>query len=186
MATTIGNSQTALSVSRNMKRVDQFLWVDRRARVICGARKIVLLVSTTDYPWGSPCWPAEPVELADLSAQPLDSLRLFFAWLAQAPIYGAHVWSRARYKEIRKERLHKGKKWDEVLPDPIVRWANDRLASLSEGECCVDNYRVAKKGNTGQLRRYKSQKAFGCCGFCDVEEKGPDGAIYLLGFNYGH
>lgn len=62
-----------------------------------------------------------------------------------------------------------------------------KIAALAEGESCVDNDRVALKGNTAQTRRYMRQKSAGCCGFCDVEAVCPiDGKTYLLGFNCGH
>lgn len=79
------------------------------------------------------------------------------------------------------------KSWDQVLPREIVRWAEQALTRLEMDCDFVDNRRVALRGNTGQVRRYKAQRARGCCGFHDSEEVCPvDGKTYLLGFNFGH
>jgi hypothetical protein len=79
------------------------------------------------------------------------------------------------------------KDWSTVLPDNITLWASRRLNELSRDESCVDNYRVAKVGNTCQERRYRRQKNRGCCGFYDIVDLCPiDGKSYRLGFNYGH
>ena len=113
--------------------------------------------------------------------------KLFLEWCAQALERGSRDWAKDAYKTLRK--LHhesKAKEWDAVLPPAIVAWANGRLASAAEGEPCCDNWRVARVGNTAQVRRYKSQKKAGCCGFADFVEMGPDGKRYMLGFNYGH
>lgn len=81
------------------------------------------------------------------------------------------------------------KEWDTVLPDRIVMWASRRLQAIKNEmqESCVDNYRVARVGNTCQERRYRRNKKQGCCGFLDIIEMCPhDGLPYRLGFNYGH
>lgn len=97
-----------------------------------------------------------------------------------------------RYRIIKKlfrRQLNeaKTKEWEAVIRGPVADWADGRIQALADGELCVDNSRVALKGNTAQMRRYRRQKAAGCCGFCDVEEVCPvDGKTYLLGFNYGH
>ncbi len=79
------------------------------------------------------------------------------------------------------------KEWCDVLPDKIALWASRRLQEISRGESCVDNYRVARVGNTCQERRYRRSVKRGCCGFQDIIDVCPhDGLSYRLGFNYGH
>jgi hypothetical protein len=97
-----------------------------------------------------------------------------------------------RYRLVRKllKRLQneqRAKEWDQVITGPIREWAGSRISALAQGLDCVDNDRVALKGNTAQMRRYMRQKNRGCCGFHDSEEVCPvDGRTYLLGFNFGH
>ncbi len=142
------------------------------------------------YPWGER--KRESVVLFTFDVRRADraywhSVKLFLEWLSQALSPGSRDWAKVEYKALRK--LHhetKRREWDDVLPAPIVTWANRRLAESAKGELCVDNYRVAQIGNTGQMRRYKAAKASGCCGFADFDEVGPDGKRYLLGYNYGH
>lgn len=91
------------------------------------------------------------------------------------------------WKGVRTRRMYaQAKAWDDVLPDDIVAWANAALFKASEGDDCVDNFRVARVGNTSQQRRYRKQKENGCCGSEDFIATGPDGNRYRLGFNYGH
>lgn len=85
---------------------------------------------------------------------------------------------------IRHSRMAKG--WRDVLEPGIAKWADATLHQSSKMHPCVDNFRAARIGNTGQMRRYKQQKARGCCGSHDFKAFGPDGCQYLLGFNYGH
>ena len=139
------------------------------------------------YTWGEDRW-SEGEILVRFNVRRGDSeywrsLKRFLEWLG----VGHGTWPRDAYKTLR-QRHHetKSKNWDDVLPDEIVRWANTLLAQQMEGEPCCDNTRVARKGNTSQVRRYKSQRAGGCCGFADFEAVGPDGNTYLLGYNYGH
>lgn len=83
-------------------------------------------------------------------------------------------------------RASQAKSWESVIPEPIRGWAWNKIFELQEGLACCDNARVALLGNTGQMRRYKSQKDAGCCGFSDSVHRGPDGKLYTIGFNYGH
>jgi hypothetical protein len=55
----------------------------------------------------------------------------------------------------------------------------------AEGCYCVDNFRFAALDDRAQMRRYREDKAGGCCRSCDweVEYKGRK---YVLGFNHGH
>lgn len=110
-------------------------------------------------------------------------VRLFLLWLGEE----RGTWGRAAFKTLKRFRNEsKAKEWRDVLPPEIVRWATRTLGEMSEGYSCVDNSRVALMRNTSQMRRYRSQLASGCCGFCDAARVGPDGQKYLLGFNYGH
>lgn len=145
-----------------------------------------------NYPWGEKRWSSESVKLVAFDVTSSDrahwhGIKLFLVWLAQALPSGNRDWAHFAYKALRKQH-HDGKvrEWDQVLPGAIVKWANGRLAKAAKGELCCDNWRVALKGNTGQVRRYKAAKASGCCGFADFEAVGPDGKTYLLGFNFGH
>lgn len=74
------------------------------------------------------------------------------------------------------------------LPKEIVQWAREKIDEIVEKEGLEydDNYRVAKVGEVEQEETYFRIQQNGCCGFCDVQLKGPDGEIYLIGFNYGH
>lgn len=49
-----------------------------------------------------------------------------------------------------------------------------------------DNYRVALKGNKGQVKLYQTIMDKGCCGYFDSEYVCKSGKVYLVGFNYGH
>ena len=91
------------------------------------------------------------------------------------------------WKQIKERRmLEQARRWYDVLPPEIVKWARDVIDKHSAEDDCVDNYRVACTRNKSQMRRYRSQKSHGCCGFADWSEVGPDGQKYLLGYNYGH
>jgi hypothetical protein len=118
------------------------------------------------------------------------SVRRFLEWLALGlPELHRKTWARRAYKALRAARhTAQAKAWEEVLPREVVEWASERLrARISESSLdCVDNDRVARVGNTGQVRRYNRQRALGCCGFADWIETGPDGRRYMLGLNYGH
>lgn len=114
-------------------------------------------------------------------------LRAFLQWLAAGLPQGSRDWWARAYKSLRRQHHDsKRKGWDDVLPREIVKWAWDKVSLAQEGEPCCDNVRVALKGNTGQVRRYRRQRESGCCGFSDFEAVGPDGKVYMLGFNYGH
>ena len=100
-----------------------------------------------------------------------------------------HEWIELRNDLKSALYANRKKEWDTVLPDKVVLWASYRLSQLEQeiGDPCVDNYRVAKVGNTCQSRRYRRQADRGCCGFFDCIELCPiDGKPYRLGFNYGH
>lgn len=114
------------------------------------------------------------------------NLKRFLFWLAR-PFPKGQVWASLTYKTLR-EQHHKTqqKDWDDVLPEGIARWAKGELRREAKGLDCVDNFRVGMLGNTGQMRRFRRQKARGCCGSKNWEAVGPDGNVYALGFNYGH
>jgi len=98
-----------------------------------------------------------------------------------------HEWADLRKEFTSFYYAPRPKYWNEVLPDKVVLWASRRLAALQGKEACVDNFRVARVGNTCQERRYRRQVKDGCCGFMDIIEICPhDGHAYRLGFNYGH
>jgi hypothetical protein len=142
------------------------------------------------YPWGESKRESETLHTFDVRRADRDhwhQTKLFLEWLAQALPPGSRDWARIAYKGLRK--LHhetKAKEWEQVLPKPIADWAWSVIEREQKGELCCDNARVAQVGNTGQMRRYRAQKAAGCCGFADFQERGPDGKMYWLGFNYGH
>lgn len=95
---------------------------------------------------------------------------------------GRLLWKRTKEKRLWEQR----KEWDEVLPMLIVKWAVGVLDRESKGCDCVDNYRVARTSSSSQMRRYRGQKASGCCGSDDFKKRGPDLRMYILGYNYGH
>lgn len=111
----------------------------------------------------------------------------FLRWLNAGLPSGYGDWHVAAYKRLRALRHEaQAKYWDTVLPREIVAWAYGVLERETSGLDCVDNFRVARLGNTGQMRRYKAQVKAGCCGSTDFIETGPDGQRYLLGANFGH
>lgn len=100
-----------------------------------------------------------------------------------------HEWAEFRKDAMKLVFTPREKSWEEVLPEKIVSWASSKLQHYKNAmqEHCVDNYRVARVGNTCQERRYKRQVEKGCCGFFDtIEICRHDGKAYKLGFNYGH
>jgi hypothetical protein len=110
------------------------------------------------------------------------SIRKFLLWL-----FAGKPFALVCYKKFRREHHEsKRKEWDTVLPGKIVRWASNEIQREAKGLSCVDNARVARVGNTAQMRRYRMQKKHGCCGFADWQALGPDGEVYVLGFNFGH
>ena len=116
-----------------------------------------------------------------------NSVSDFMKWLGMSNIKGAQQWARDAYKSIRRARSSAlTKSWEDVLPKEIRIWAWEELRKISKDDDFCDNWRVAKLGNTAQVRRYKSQRKHGCCGFSDVKRVGIDGNKYLLGYNYGH
>jgi hypothetical protein len=56
--------------------------------------------------------------------------------------------------------------------------------------CCMDNYRVALKGDALQEKDYEKRIDQGCCGFYDEEIVVRKllffKRTFLVGFNYGH
>lgn len=53
----------------------------------------------------------------------------------------------------------------------------------------TNNLRIARAGNTDDVRQYKRQLKHGCCGQYDtmlIIETNNDIEIILFGFNYGH
>jgi hypothetical protein len=114
------------------------------------------------------------------------SVKTFLLWLSEAVPQGSR-WGLASYKTLRRIRHEAAANdWDDVLPPRIARWASGELTRAAAKEECCDNFRAARVGNTAQMRRYRRQKARGCCGSSDWEAVGPDGNVYALGFNYGH
>jgi hypothetical protein len=145
-----------------------------------------------NYPWGEKRWASNSVQLFQFDLKRKDhaywlQVKHFLTWLAQALPRGNRDWARFAFKALRQfQHEAKRRDWDQVLPAPIVAWASRRLDEEMRGLDCCDNDRVALKGNTSQVRRYRRQKAGGCCGSSDFEAVGPDGKTYLLGFNFGH
>ena len=93
----------------------------------------------------------------------------------------------AAVKDLRYRERTRRKNWEEMLAREVVEWVRSVFVEQARDECCVDNYRVADTRKSSQMRRYKSQKANGCCGFFDQAFECPiDGKTYLIGFNYGH
>lgn len=55
-----------------------------------------------------------------------------------------------------------------------------------DGEACIDNFRVALKGDPSDEEEYENLVSEGCCGFYDDEIESPSGNTYMIGCNYGH
>lgn len=164
---------------------------DKKTRVfISGSGTLRIQHKIDPYPWGEERW-GEEVDLWTFDLKSNDReywrrVRCFLQWLA--PYVDQTSWAHATYKELRR-RMFAGqaKDWDQVLPRPVRDWAYSKLEELQRDCDFVDNSRVARKGNTAQVRRYKRQRDNGCCGFHDSEAVCPiDGKTYLLGFNFGH
>lgn len=116
------------------------------------------------------------------------AVRAFLEWLGERVERG-RFWAKCAYKNLRRARYEmQAKEWEDALPKEIAAWAQNEIArAIEEHDAdCADNSRAARIGNTGQMRRYRRQKAHGCCGFADWEATGPDGKRYVLGYNYGH
>ena len=68
----------------------------------------------------------------------------------------------------------------------LAHHIEDELNNL-EGYEYVDNFRLARKNNADEMKRYKAARENGCCGSHDAEIKLPWPISNLLfGFNYGH
>jgi hypothetical protein len=112
---------------------------------------------------------------------------LFLIWLSLAPIPDAASWSIVVLEEIKRQRyIAKLKNWESSVPAHVRQWANIEFKELSSQEFNCDNFRVAATCESSQIRRYYRQYKLGCCGSIDIEKIGPDGKVYLLGFDYGH
>lgn len=76
---------------------------------------------------------------------------------------------------------------DERAGAAVVEFIGSVFRDREYGLDCVDNERWAWIRHKGEVRRYKAQKARGCCGFHDEKVWCPiDGKYYLIGFNFGH
>jgi hypothetical protein len=77
--------------------------------------------------------------------------------------------------------------WSIYSPE-IKAWALEaierRVNEGAGGFEYADSYRFAIKGDYRARRFFRSLET--CCGSEEWEETGPDGNVYLLGFNYGH
>lgn len=112
---------------------------------------------------------------------------LLRAWRDLAPALSSKVHHKL-LQDLRRARgqaRHQPKEWYEVLPDDVVSWAWATLDAASR-DMERDNTRVARLDNSPQMRRFKRQHRQGCCGSIEWKATGPDGKLYLLGFNYGH
>lgn len=89
---------------------------------------------------------------------------------------------------VKEARCPQEKSYEQFLPKDISSWAERHIQEEVEAmeAMCVDNWRVARLGNSPQMRRYRRQQKRGCCGSHDIIRRGPDGNTYMLGFNYGH
>lgn len=167
-----------------VRRHEAWLQVTPTMGCLVGGGFLRVLRAGELYPWGE--IRTEDADVCTFDVRSRDrahwqSLRLFLTWI------GGEAWARIAYKVLRRTHFEgQAKEWSDVLPPEIVRWASETLDRAAKGLDCVDNYRVARMGNTGQVRRYKRQKDGGCCGFSDTVAVGPDGNKYMLGFNYGH
>jgi len=113
-------------------------------------------------------------------------LKRFIYWLGECYSDG-QLWAHVTYKIMRaNHHALKRREWYQVVPCEVKDWAYRELAREQSGRTCCDNDRVARVGNTAQMRRYRRQKMAGCCGSRDWRARGPDGRDYLIGFNYGH
>jgi len=66
----------------------------------------------------------------------------------------------------------------------IVNSMSNHIRSVND--YCIDNFRLAIKGNLKQEKLYKKDYNSGCCGFYDCEINMKNGVVILFGFNYGH
>lgn len=97
-------------------------------------------------------------------------------------------WIRALRFMIRHEETRRRAGVRETLEDypPDIRaLLQSEFDRLSDGCEYVDNQRFAEMSKRGEIRRYKTKKRSGCCGFVD-EKVTIKGKPYLIGFNYGH
>lgn len=192
---------------RPPRHIDHYAIVGDRRKVLVTHWGGIRIVEKTGerYPGGAEKIEDYTVAIIDVKRTDREywhSVRQFLEWLGQGlerhhdweklarerrEDLDLSPWPKRAYKILRQgmaDELRKG--WDDVLPKSIVEWAKVALETEQHGRDFCDNARVAKIGNTAQIRRYKRQKARGCCGFCDWIAVGPDGNRYVLGFNYGH
>jgi hypothetical protein len=77
-----------------------------------------------------------------------------------------------------------------------AKWLSDQIEKFwveSENEDgrsaydCVDNYRLAIKGDQPSMNKFDEIDSRGCCGSANLEfGPSPNGQTYMYGFNYGH
>lgn len=135
-------------------------------------------------PYKPPELQVERILLADLKSTDHSywkSIQAELFHLCESEI-AARLWKGVKCQRMRAQE----KCWRDVVDAEIVKWAEGALRKKSEHDDCVDNYRAARKDRSSQRRRYRRQKDGGCCGSHDFEAKGPDGHMYMLGYNYGH
>lgn len=126
------------------------------------------------------------IDVRGCDAEHWRSVRLFLRWLS-AGVQKPQEFEHWAYKRLRRgHHASHAKDWYDVLPSEVRKWADAELQRVMKDCDCVDNSRVARIGNTGQMRRFRKAKANGCCGCAEWEAVGPYGKRYLLGFNYGH
>ncbi len=69
--------------------------------------------------------------------------------------------------------------------DAQLEIAAKHLHEAREDHDCMDNFRLAREGNSEEGMAYDDTARNGCCGSRDVILDTPDGRIEV-GFNYGH
>ncbi len=104
--------------------------------------------------------------------------------------YGAkHHLAQKRWDVVKRRRFEAQRKpWREGLPPDMIAWAEVRLKEEFDrvGPENVDNVYVADARRSSAMRRFKRRRAGGCCGRHEWSAVGPDGRLYVFGFNYGH
>lgn len=125
--------------------------------------------------------------------------RLYWKELFKTILNAGSKWSvkvpRKRAEEVIKdirwiryqERRPRFKTWDARYGKRVADWAR-KIVKASIDDPCVDNYRLARKGDKKAVFRYKLQRESGCCGSFDVVRRCPYDWFreYYIGCNYGH
>lgn len=62
----------------------------------------------------------------------------------------------------------------------------NKISNSCRGKDCIDNFRIAIKGDLRAEGYYQGVAENGCCGFYDEEISLNSGKIIMFGFNYGH